>query len=392
MIKKPNNYSDFSLGPDTTGKTLIPRLRAVLEEDKRRREEQIEEKVRVALTEALEVLIHRAKEAVPENPESIDQIATFLNASKILKSALTAGTVGRSRVEEVFTRARFYIEDYLTNPRWENASPESKMAIRNLGDYLKVASHNIMKELDDVRSLKAGLAQQNSRVKKILDAISDPRDVQDLYDRSIPSLDVLATWVADVSRYFMDADDGITRVGKTFRPSYIKAWNDFIDGHFPSITPAAESDKSSYQSGRRFEDRLTEMLNKQLLKSSMDEFQKLAFTSEKFVSLQNKIRESSGGPNRSPSVIPIEMRASAARVEIILRIPESQAGNLNRIQSEAFLDLNEIIGEHEASVKIDSKNAGRLHFLTISTRDAKDREWIADLQGLVARIAERTYR
>lgn len=391
MINKPNNYPDFTLGPDTTGKTLIPRLRAMLEEDKRRREEQIEEKVRIALTEALQVLIHRAKEAVPENPESIDQIATFLNASKILKSALTAGNVGRSRVEEVFTRARFYIEDYLTNPRWENASPESKMAIRNLGDYLKVASHNIMKELDEVRSLKAAIAQQNSRVKKILDAISDPRDVQELYDRSIPNLAALAKWVADVSTYFMDADNGITRVGKTFRPSYIKAWNDFIDAHFPLVTSGVESDKSSSQSGRRFEDRLTEMLNKQLLKSSLDEFQKLAFTSDKFVNLQNKMRESSGGLTRNPSVIPVEMRASATKIEIILRIPDSQAGNLNRIQNEAFLDLNEIIGEHEASVKIDSRNAGRLHFLIISTRDVKDREWIAKLQELASEIGSKFF-
>ena len=65
--------------------------------------------------------------------------------------------------------------------------------------------------------------------------------------------------------------------------------------------------------------------------------------------------------------------------------------NLNRLQNQTFLDLNDIIGEHEASIKIDSKNAMRTNLLIISTRDVKDRQWIADLQGLAAKIAERIY-
>ena len=87
----------------------------------------------------------------------------------------------------------------------------------------------------------------------------------------------------------------------------------------------------------------------------------------------------------------MEMRTSAIKVEIILRIQENQSENLNRLQNEAFLDLNDIIGEHEASIKIDSKNAMRTNLLIISTRDVKDRQWIADLQGLAAKIAERIY-
>ena len=388
MSNEPNNLSNV-LGPQTTGETLIPLLRAALEEDKKRREEQIEQKVRVDLTQALQALIARAKSAVPENPESVDQIATFLNAEKVLKSALTSGPIGKARVEEVFTRARFYIEDYLRNPRWADASPESKIAIQNLGDYLHVAANNIVKELEDVRSLKAGIAQQSSRVKKILDAISDPRDVQDLYDRAIPDTAALASWVSDVATYFMKAEAAITRVGQSFRPAYIKAWQDFIETHFPTISNSQSEDRSSFQSGNRFEARLNELLQQKLLKTSLEEFQKLILTSGKFQDTKERSHVESSLSRKRQPVLPIEMRASATKVEIILRIAENQTENLNRIQNEAFLDLNEIIGDHEASVRIDSRNAGRMNLLVISTQDVKDRKWIGELQALAEKIAGR---
>jgi hypothetical protein len=387
MTQEPYNISNLILGPETTGKSLIPQLRAALEEDKKRREEQIEDKVRIALTQALQTLIARAKSAVPDNPESVDQIATFLNVDKVLKSALTSGSIGKARVEEVFTRARFYIEDYLRNPRWANASPESKIAIQNLGDYLHVAADKIVKELEDVRSLKAGIAQQSSRVKKILDAISDPRDIQDLYDRAIPNIAALASWVSDVGTYFMNADAEITRVGKSFRPAYIKAWQDFIETHFPLNLNAQEGETFSNQSVNRFEHRLSELLSEKLLQTSMDEFQKVVLTSGKFRNNQEQTKENSNQSGKSQPVIPMEMRASATRVEIILRIPENQTGNLNRIQNEAFLDLNDIIDEHEASIRIDSRNLGRDISLIIVTRDTSDREWISQLQKLAEKIA-----
>ena len=391
MSKEPNNLSNLTLGPGTTGKTLIPLLRAALEEDKRRREEQIEDKVRIALTQALQTLIARAKSAVPDNPESVDQIATFLDVDKVLKSALTSGSIGKARVEQVFTRARFYIEDYLRNPRWENASTESKIAIQNLGDYLNVAANNIVNELDDVRSLKAGISQQSSRVKKILDAISDPRDVQDLYDRAIPNIAALNSWASEVSTYFMNAHTDITRVGKLFRPAYIKAWQDFIETHFPLISNSQVTGKPLLQSGNRLEARLNELLQEKLLQATMDEFQKLVLASDTLRNNQKRASKDLSKSGKIRPVIPMEMRTSAIKVEIILRIQENQSENLNRLQNEAFLDLNDIIGEHEASIKIDSKNAMRTNLLIISTRDVKDRQWIADLQGLAAKIAERIY-
>ena len=387
MNTERGNSSNLRLSPDTTGRLLISKLLAALEEDKSRREEQIEQKVRQALTQAFEVLITRAKSAVPDHPESIDEIAIFLNADKVLKSALTSGSIGRARVEEVFTRARFYIEDYLTNPRWENASPESKMAIKNLGEYLKVAANNIVTELDDVRSLKAGLAQQNSRVKQVLETIRDSKHAHQLHARVIPDSDALALWVVEVSKFFRDTNDTKKELAKSFRPAYIKAWQDFIEVHFPLIGQSKSDERVSQPTGNRFEARLNELLQQKLLQTSLDEFQKLVLTSDKLRNTLQQAKMESSNLAKAQQVIPVEMVSSATKVEIILRIPENQIRNLNRIQNEAFLDLNDIIGEHEARIRIDSKNAGRMQFLVISTRDVKDRRWIADLQELASKIA-----
>jgi hypothetical protein len=56
-------------------------------------------------------------------------------------------------------------------------------------------------------------------------------NTSDLFTRKIPDIEALHTWVRDVSNYYLKADKAITEVSLQFRPSYIKAWEEFVKQH-----------------------------------------------------------------------------------------------------------------------------------------------------------------
>ena len=385
MSTERGKYGTLILGPGVSGKDLILHFRELLRHDKKKREAQINIKVQAALAEVLGALVTKAKEAVPHRAHIIDEIAVFINADRVLKSALTAGAAGRTRVEEVFLRARLYIDDFLENPMWQNESSESKEAMRALGGYMTVASRMIMDELEEVRKVKANIQQQNTRIKKILDALGDPRESEELFGRAIPDVPALAQWVRDVSNYYLNADDKITTVIKKFRPAYVKAWEEFVDEHYPFISDRPVGKATSYKSGRRFEDHLEELLSRQLLSNSMEAFQKLAF---KDVKTWKKVGAQTSSTSLKGSVPPpIEMKANATAVEILLKIPDHLVSDLARIQSEAFLDLSQITNGQDVLLTIESSKGGRTHYLVCSTTQARDREWIGKLQKFMSELA-----
>jgi hypothetical protein len=387
MSNQRSQYPVLHLGPHITGKTLIPHLRELLAIDKKTCEDQINIKVLAALSEVINTLIMKAIEAVPNRAESVKEIAKYIGAEKVLRSALTAGSAGRARVEEIFNQARIFIDDYLENPVWDSEPKESKDAMRALSGYMASASRMILNELEEVRNIKSNIQQQNSRIKKILDALAHPLETSDLYARPIPDAKALEVWVRDVSNYYINADKAVTEVGKVFRPSYVKAWEDFINEHFPALSSRPVGEQTNHKSGRRFEERLEELLNQQLLSKSLKEFQNISL--QDMQPVRQNLRFAGVKKNHQIAAPSIEMKSLGNRIEFSLRIPDHLISELDHIQSEAFLDLNEILSGQEATLSVERKLGGRAYFLVFSTSQIKDREWISQLQKLVSGITKK---
>ena len=375
------------LGPKTTGQIVLLYMLDLVNRDKARREKQLQTKVQAELANILEMLKKLAYEASPNHSQAIEQILKFLGPEKILKSALTAGTIGINRVNELFAQAESFVDDAIE--AWPDTKSNEKVRsdLATLKIYLRKACSDIIFGLEEARAMRVRIQQNRKRIAAILKAVSHPLYKGDLFERIINSQSELDKWVTDIKEFFLtEKSSEIVEVKDAYRGAYINAWDGFITVHFPQISHELVGTKNSYSSGYEIELKIEEILNKQLIQSTLASFKEWASTkkvqesTKKFVQSERKF---------SSSADSIEFKRVDGLIELWIEIPLSFKGALVDLRREVVINLGSLKQVSDVIVRLGRRKGQPGDFLVVATPSTTNSKWIKTLEQFVEQQIQR---